>query len=56
MRARAVRFYQDRTAREDHEVCERLQRVAGQIEGWPILGSQETRIGWFEEAYAKAVG
>ena len=56
VRARAVRFYQDRTAREDHEVCERLQRVARQIEGWPILGSQETRIGWFEEAYAKAVG
>ena len=53
-RARAVRFYQDRTAREDHDACERLQSVAHQIEGEPILGSQETRIGWFEEAYAKA--
>ena len=56
VRARIVRHYIERTAREDHAACERLQEVAWQGGHHPILGAQETRVGWFQEAHAQAVG
>jgi phenylpropionate dioxygenase-like ring-hydroxylating dioxygenase large terminal subunit len=56
IRARIVRYYIERTGDEDHRACERWQAIAHQINRWPILGTQETRVGWFEEAYAHALG
>jgi phenylpropionate dioxygenase-like ring-hydroxylating dioxygenase large terminal subunit len=53
--AEIVRYHIRKIGREDHEACARLQSVAHQIGGWPILGAQETRIAWFEEAYAEAL-
>ena len=47
VRARIVRHYLERTAGEDHDACERLQEVAAQAGRQPILGAQETRVGWF---------
>jgi phenylpropionate dioxygenase-like ring-hydroxylating dioxygenase large terminal subunit len=55
-RARIVRYYINKIGNEDHRVCERLQSVAHQIDAWPRLGTQERRIEWFEESYARAVG
>jgi hypothetical protein len=55
IRARIVRYYIDKIAGQDHVACERLQTVAHQIDKWPILGSQEKRIEWFEESYAQAM-
>jgi len=40
---------------QDAEVCERIQEVAHQIDGVPILGAQEQRIGWFEESLRDVV-
>lgn len=40
---------------EDNVVCENIQRVAHQIQGDMVVSNQETRISWFEEAYAKFV-
>jgi len=50
-----VRHYIRKTAEEDHAACARLQLASHQIDGWPILGAQEERIRWFEEAYADAL-
>jgi phenylpropionate dioxygenase-like ring-hydroxylating dioxygenase large terminal subunit len=50
-----VRFYGGRVADEDKAVAERLQSTAHQVDGSPILGLQEERIAWFEEAYAEAL-
>jgi phenylpropionate dioxygenase-like ring-hydroxylating dioxygenase large terminal subunit len=55
IRACIVRRGVERIARQDHETCERLQEVAGQAGTHPILGAQETRIGWFQEAYDRTV-
>jgi hypothetical protein len=55
IRARIIKYYIDKIGDEDHRACEKLQRVAHQVDKWPILGSQEKRIGWFEEAYAHAM-
>lgn len=55
IRARVVRHYMQKILDEDRVACERLQTVAHQIDRAPILGWQEKRIGWFEEAYAQAV-
>ena len=55
VRARIVRHYLERTAGEDHDACERLQEVAAQAGRQPILGAQETRVGWFHEAYDRMV-
>lgn len=55
VRARIVRYYIEQTGDEDHRACERWQTVAHQIKSWPMLGAQETRVGWFEESYAKAL-
>jgi phenylpropionate dioxygenase-like ring-hydroxylating dioxygenase large terminal subunit len=56
IRARIVRYYAERTGDEDHRACEKWQTIAHQINRWPILGAQETRVEWFEEAYARALG
>jgi phenylpropionate dioxygenase-like ring-hydroxylating dioxygenase large terminal subunit len=51
----AVRYFGGRVAGEDQEACERLQSIADQVDGPPILGRQEERIAWFEDAYAEAM-
>src|SRR5262249_51263787 len=51
----AVRYYWSATMAEDHGACERMQAAASQMQGSPMLGTQERRIAWFEEAYAKAM-
>lgn len=48
--------YMRKIFREDNVVCEAVQQVAPQIRGMPILARHETRIRWFEEAYAEAMG
>ena len=48
-------YYTRKIAGEDHAVCEKIQSVAGQIDGDPILGREEERIAWFEDAYAREV-
>jgi phenylpropionate dioxygenase-like ring-hydroxylating dioxygenase large terminal subunit len=56
IRARLVRYSIERIGNEDHLACERLQQVAHQANPWqPLLGRQEERVGWFTEAYAKAL-
>lgn len=52
----AFPLYMRKIFREDNVVCEALQEVAGQIPGDPVLSRHETRIGWFEEAYAAMMG
>ncbi|HVV62266.1 MAG TPA: SRPBCC family protein [Pseudolabrys sp.] len=54
-RRRIVHHYAKVVAREDNEVCEKVQTIAHQIHERPILGALEERIGWFEESYAKAL-
>jgi phenylpropionate dioxygenase-like ring-hydroxylating dioxygenase large terminal subunit len=56
IRSRIVRYYVERTGDEDHRACEEWQTIAHQIDRWPILGAQETRVEWFEESYAQALG
>ncbi len=51
VRSSIVRRYVAMVLREDNLVCERLQAVAGQVGGPPLLGRLEERIGWFEESY-----
>jgi len=55
-RARIVRYYINKIGGEDHRVCEHLQSVAHQMDSWPMLGTQEPRIGWFEDSYAQTAG
>lgn len=55
IRARIVRHHMQKILDEDRIACERLQTVAHQIDSAPLLGWQEKRVGWFEEAYAQAV-
>lgn len=50
-----MRHYIRKITGEDHEVCEKIQTISRQINGSPILGLEEKRIAWFEEAYSKAV-
>lgn len=52
----AVPLYARKITGEDNDVCEQIQKYAGQIERWPILGSLEERIKWFEEVYDEALG
>jgi phenylpropionate dioxygenase-like ring-hydroxylating dioxygenase large terminal subunit len=56
IRARVVRYSLEKVGNQDHAACERLQEVAHQFTQPPILGSQETRVGWFLESYAQRVG
>ncbi|MQT15370.1 aromatic ring-hydroxylating oxygenase subunit alpha [Segnochrobactrum spirostomi] len=44
-----------RIMREDNAICAGLQSTAHQIDGDQMLGRFERRIGWFEEAYARAL-
>ncbi len=53
LRRLAVPHYFRRVAREDHAVCERLQEIAHQLDGPPIIGALEERIVWFEESYRR---
>jgi phenylpropionate dioxygenase-like ring-hydroxylating dioxygenase large terminal subunit len=41
---------------EDNRACERQQMLAAEVTGEQRLSAHEQRIGWFEEAYAEAVG
>jgi phenylpropionate dioxygenase-like ring-hydroxylating dioxygenase large terminal subunit len=50
-----VRHYIRKITGEDHAVCEQIQSIAKQIKGGPILGLEEQRIAWFEEAYAQTI-
>lgn len=49
-------FYVKKIFHEDNAICEGVQTVANQIEGYPILGKHEERIDWFERTYAEVVG
>jgi phenylpropionate dioxygenase-like ring-hydroxylating dioxygenase large terminal subunit len=51
-----MRLFWPKILKEDHDVCELQQTIAGQIGGTPILGLQEERIAWFERAYQAAMG
>ncbi|MFO1080059.1 MAG: Rieske 2Fe-2S domain-containing protein [Reyranellaceae bacterium] len=55
IRAHLVRRGLERIANQDHEACERLQEVAAQAGGNPLLGAQEERLAWFQEAYDSIV-
>jgi phenylpropionate dioxygenase-like ring-hydroxylating dioxygenase large terminal subunit len=50
---RIIARYVRRVLAEDHAVCEAMQPHAAQVDRPPLLGRQETRVGWFEEAYAR---
>jgi phenylpropionate dioxygenase-like ring-hydroxylating dioxygenase large terminal subunit len=52
----AVPIYAKKITGEDNDICEQIQKYAGQIGHWPILGSHEERITWFEETYNQALG
>lgn len=51
----ALRYGLDKVIGEDNAVCEGLQRVAHQASGPPLLGAQEQRVAWFDQAYAQAM-
>jgi len=44
-----------RILKEDRAICENLQGQARQIAPEAPLGAAETRVGWFNEAYADAM-
>ena len=48
-------YYARKIHLEDNEACEKLQTATGLVNGMPVLATQETRIGWFEEEYARFV-
>jgi phenylpropionate dioxygenase-like ring-hydroxylating dioxygenase large terminal subunit len=50
-----VAHYVRLIAREDHDVCERIQKIAHQIDAAPMIGALEERIAWFEESYRRIV-
>jgi phenylpropionate dioxygenase-like ring-hydroxylating dioxygenase large terminal subunit len=54
-RKRIVLQFAKIVAREDNEVCEKVQTNAHQIHARPMLGALEERISWFEESYARAM-
>ena len=55
IRAHLVRHFTKKIVEEDRRACEQMQTIAHQFEGSPILGAQEKRIVWFEEAYEVAM-
>jgi phenylpropionate dioxygenase-like ring-hydroxylating dioxygenase large terminal subunit len=55
IRRLAVAHYFRKIAREDHQVCERLQEIAHQLEAPPIISALEERIVWFEDSYRRLV-
>ena len=52
----AVPYYVRKICREDNRICERMQEVAAQIDGPPVLGRHEERIAWFQQTYEECVG
>lgn len=48
-----VRVQSAKIHNEDHVACANLQKIAGRADGDPVLARQETRVGWFEEEYAR---
>lgn len=48
--------YLKRILREDSAVCEKMQRVAHQIDRQPRLGALEERIAWFQESLRTLTG
>ena len=48
-------YYMTRVLGEDNVVNEQQQAIAVQIAEPPLLGHHEERIGWFEEAYRRAM-
>jgi phenylpropionate dioxygenase-like ring-hydroxylating dioxygenase large terminal subunit len=48
--------YYKRVVREDIAVCERLQKVAHQVDRAPLLGALEERIAWYEESLQELSG
>jgi phenylpropionate dioxygenase-like ring-hydroxylating dioxygenase large terminal subunit len=55
VRKHVVHHYVRTVFREDNEVCERIQAIAHQVPGAPMIGALEERIGWFEESYRQIV-
>jgi hypothetical protein len=54
-RGLALRYGIRKIVGEDAPVCVQLQRVAHQSGEAFYLGAEEERIGWFDEAYARAM-
>jgi len=52
-RALAMRYGIHKIVGEDNAICEGLQRVAHQANRLPFLATEEERIAWFDEAYAR---
>lgn len=52
---RIFSFFARRVHMEDNEACEKLQKAASLTDPPPRLALHETRINWFEEAYADAL-
>lgn len=48
-----VRIQSSKIHNEDHVACENQQKLAARADGPPVLARQETRVGWFEEEYAR---
>jgi phenylpropionate dioxygenase-like ring-hydroxylating dioxygenase large terminal subunit len=55
LRDRVVRYYTEKINAQDTGICEKLQTIARQNLGAPMLGRLEERIGWFEDAYEQAM-
>lgn len=53
--AQGFRYYARKVHLEDNEACEKLQRVARQAGGAPVLAAQERRVGWMEAQYARTL-
>jgi phenylpropionate dioxygenase-like ring-hydroxylating dioxygenase large terminal subunit len=49
------RWYARRIHQQDFEICEGLQSALHAASGQPMLSLHETRVGWFEEEYARYV-
>jgi phenylpropionate dioxygenase-like ring-hydroxylating dioxygenase large terminal subunit len=54
-RAAAMRYGIRKIVGEDNAICERLQLVAHQASSLPLLATEEERIAWFDEAYARVM-
>jgi phenylpropionate dioxygenase-like ring-hydroxylating dioxygenase large terminal subunit len=48
--------YYKQVVRQDITVCERLQKVAHQVDRAPMLGALEERIAWFEDSLRELAG
>jgi phenylpropionate dioxygenase-like ring-hydroxylating dioxygenase large terminal subunit len=49
-------YYIRKIQGEDDAACEKLQTIAGQIDGEPRLARQEVRVAWWDEEYRRALG